>query len=125
MTSAEDLEQVVRRYVERIAKARPEAVADLFAAHATVEDPVGTPVHTGRRAIVEHYANVAALRPISTELRWCRTAADTAMFQFDFRAGRGGRAAVSPIDVIVVNDEAQIVSLLAVWNAADDGQPRS
>mgnify|MGYP001765955630 FL=1 len=56
MPNPERMEAAVHAYVEAFAKRDPDAVAALFAAEATVEDPIGTPPHVGHAAIRAFYA---------------------------------------------------------------------
>ena len=55
MPTPERMIATVHAYVEGFAKVDPEAVVALFAADASVEDPVGTPPKTGHQAIREFY----------------------------------------------------------------------
>lgn len=53
-------ESLVQRYLARHGSADLEAVLELFAEDATVEDPVGTPVLRDRSAIRDFYATTHA-----------------------------------------------------------------
>ncbi len=46
----------VHRYVEAFDKADINIIRELYADNATVEDPVGTDIHTGIEAIVQFYS---------------------------------------------------------------------
>ena len=69
--------KTVNRYLELLAKGQADAIADLYATDATVEDPVGGEVHIGRQAIHGFYSNVpgtnnatevVTLRALGTEV---------------------------------------------------------
>ena len=55
MPSPEQMIAAVHAYVAAFDAADPEAAVALFAADATVEDPVGTPPRVGHEAIREFY----------------------------------------------------------------------
>ena len=46
------LQEVVQTYVEAFEKADPNIIRELYAADATVEDPVGSPARHGIEEIV-------------------------------------------------------------------------
>jgi steroid delta-isomerase len=121
MATTEDIRDVVRQYVERVAAHEPGKVADLFADGATIEDPVGTELKTDRAAIVDFFAVIAGMEETTTELMWCKAAADTAVFQFRLRVSTAGQGyEVTPVDIMVFDDDAKIVSMRAVWDPAND-----
>jgi len=47
---------------------------------------MGTEPQSGRAAIVDFFAVIAGMEETTTELMWCKVAADTAVFQFRLRA---------------------------------------
>lgn len=121
MATTEDIRNVVQQYVDRVAAHQPDKVADLFAEGATIEDPVGTELKTDRNAIVEFFAVIAGMEETTTELQWCRVAADTAVFEFRLRVATAGQGyEVSPVDIMVFDEDAKIVSMRAVWDPATD-----
>lgn len=126
MASVEQIQNVVARYVELLAAHQPDAIVDLFADNATIEDPVGTEPKTGRQTLVDFYTVLASMEDISAELLWSKVAADTAVFSFKLRTGTGSyRFELSPVDIMVFDDDAKIVSLRAVFDPATDITPIS
>lgn len=124
MASIEQIQSVVEQYVKLVAAHQPEKVADLFAENATIEDPVGTELKTDRQAIVDFYGVIASMEETSTELLWSKVAADTAVFSFELRVSTAGYGyEVRPIDIMVFDDQAKIVSMRAVWDPATDITP--
>lgn len=120
MPSAEDLKKVVESYVDLVANGKPEEVADLFAEGATVEDPIGADVRSTREAIIEFYGVIASMDKATAELHWTRIAGDTAVFEFTLITEAGGSAfKITPIDIMVFDDNGKIKSMRAVWNAED------
>lgn len=121
MASAEQIQQTVQRYVELVAAHQPEAVADLFAADATIEDPVGSELKSGRAAFVEFYSVIAGMEETASELLWSRVAGDTAVFEFRLRVATAGNGyEVQPIDIMTFGTDGKIATMRAVWDPATD-----
>jgi len=70
MHTPELIRSTITAYLDRIAESSAAGIVDLYAENATVEDPVGSPVRTGRDEILPLYAGLAASRN-STELLTC------------------------------------------------------
>jgi steroid delta-isomerase len=121
MVSAEHIESVVRRYLDLVANGTADDVAALYAADATVEDPVGGEVHIGRHAIQGFYKNIESA-PKETELLTLRVAGHEAAFLFAITIGAGEhRIRIEPIDVMVFDGEGKIASMKAYWSPANVG----
>jgi steroid delta-isomerase len=119
MVSPEHMESVVRRYLDLVASGTADEVADLYAADATVEDPVGGEVHIGRHAIQGFYKNIESA-PKETELLTLRVAGHEAAFLFAITVGAGEhRIRIEPIDVMVFDGEGKIAAMKAYWSPAD------
>jgi len=89
-----------------------------------VEDPVGTELKTGRQTLVDFYTVLASMDEIDVELLWSKVAADTAVFSFELRSGAGGhRFELRPVDIMIFDEDAKIVSLRAVFDPATDIKP--
>ena len=126
MASVAQIQNVVARYVELLSARQPEKIVDLFAENATIEDPVGTEPKTGRQTLVDFYTVLASMEEIAVELLWSKVAADTAVFSFELRSGAGGhRFELRPVDIMIFDDDAKIVSLRAVFDPATDIKPLS
>ncbi|MBD0024379.1 steroid delta-isomerase [Gordonia pseudamarae] len=110
----------VDTYVRLVSSGTGEQIADLFAAGGTVEDPIGTPVRTTREEIVEFYGVIANMETRTTVLNWKKIAGDTAVFEFVLTTGTGGMTfEITPVDIMVFDDEGKIVSMRAVWQPSD------
>ena len=113
----EDLETLVKRYLDTVADGRPEDVAALYAEDATVEDPVGGGhVHIGRNAILGFYklTEGAALK---TELLSFRGGGHEAAFSFAITVGDAMR--IEPIETMSFNGEGKITAMKAYWGPAN------
>ena len=107
---------VVAAYVDGFESADAEALADLYAEEATVEDPVGAARIMGRAAIRDFY-RAAVARGIRLELSGePRTAGDSVAFPFHVHRQRGGRdEIIEVIDVLRFDPEGRIVEMRAYW----------
>ncbi|HEX2286591.1 MAG TPA: nuclear transport factor 2 family protein [Mycobacterium sp.] len=116
MPSAEQITQTVNRYLELVAKGQADAIADLYADDATVEDPVGGEVHIGRQAIRGFYANVENVKS-ETEVVTLRALGNEAAYfwRLTVDLGEGGRMLIEIISVMTFDDEGKIASMKAYW----------
>jgi steroid Delta-isomerase len=120
MPTHEEMVGAVERYVAAFDNSDPAAVRDLFAANATVEDPVGTPPHVGHEAIHAFYA-----RSMKTGARLklegpVRTVGDTAAFPFSVHLTlANGPARIDVIDLFTFDDDGKITSMRAYFGPAN------
>jgi steroid Delta-isomerase len=115
MPSAEQITETVNRYLELVAKGQADAVVDLFADDATLEDPVGGEVHIGRQAIRGFYTSIENISP-QTELLTLRVCGNEAAFLFAMTIEAGDTSMrIEPIEIQVFNDEGKISSMKAYW----------
>ena len=102
----------VHRYVEAFDTADIAIIKELYAANATVEDPVGTDIHEGIDAIVAFYEK-ALKAGARLELSGNpRCAGDEVAFPFKVKAP--GRS-VEVIDVFKFDASGKVVSMRAFW----------
>jgi steroid delta-isomerase len=116
MPSAELITQTVNRYLEFVAAGQPDAIADLYADDATVEDPVGGEVHIGRQAILGFYANVAGVKAEADIVTLRALGHEAAYFWgLTIDLGEGGKMRIEIISVMTFDDEGKITSMKAYW----------
>ena len=116
MPSPEQMTAAVHAYVDAFAQADPAAAVALFAADATVEDPVGTPTKVGTDAIREFYtysmgtgAKLLLQGPI-------RVGHDFAAFAFQVRLKMGeADATVDVIDVFRFDEAGKVRQMQAYF----------
>lgn len=119
MPELEQIRAAVRGYLDAVATGSAADIADRYAADATLEDPVGSPPHTGRAAIEKFYRSLESARR-STELISLRVSGDSAAFGFRVITETGDRTiTVEPIDVMTFDETARITSMRAFWSAED------
>jgi steroid delta-isomerase len=116
MPSPEQITATVHRYLELVAKGDADHIATLYAADATVEDPVGGEVHIGRQAIRAFYANIENVKG-ATEIHTLRALGHEAAFYWrlslDF--GNGTGMSIDIISVMTFDADAKIASMKAYW----------
>jgi steroid delta-isomerase len=107
----EAITNAVNRYLELLAKGQADAIADLYATDATVEDPVGGGVHIGRQAIRGFYTSVESVAS-KTEVVTLRALGNEAAFFW--RLIIGGMT-IEIISVMTFDDDGKIASMKAYW----------
>ncbi len=113
---AELITQTVNRYLELVAEARVDDIAELYADDATVEDPVGGEVHIGRQAIRGFYASVLGAKA-ETDVVTLRALGHEAAFLWGstMDLGEGGKIRVEIISTMAFDAEGRIASMKAYW----------
>lgn len=110
------MEAAVHAYVAAFEAGSADQVAALYAEDATVEDPIGTPIHKGREAIRAFYAE--SMRT-GAKLRLdgpVRVADDYAVFPFSVLLDYdGGPKHIEVIDTFRFNEADEVVEMRAFW----------
>lgn len=113
MPDADAVRTTIERYLARFSAGDREGWLDLWADGATMEDPVGSPVRTGRDEIGAFYDQGWSTAD-SIELRANGPAivvGHQASFGFEVRPTLGGATMTMPaIDVMTFDDDARITS---------------
>lgn len=116
MPTPEQMTHTVHRYLELVAKGATDDIADLYAADATVEDPVGGEVHIGRQAIHGFYANIAGLQ-CTPEMITLRALGHEAAFHWTLTISQGdGGSRIDIISVMAFDEDAKIAGMKAYWS---------
>jgi steroid delta-isomerase len=117
--SNERIREVIEAYVDRVAKGTTDEVLALYADGATVEDPVGTEVHSTPESIREFYSGLEGLEQEGRVLT-ARIAGGQAAFLFELATKAGDKTyTLSPIDVMTFDDDGLITSMRAFWGKED------
>ena len=119
MPSHEEMVRAVERYVDAFEKGDPEGVVALFAADATVEDPVGSPAHRGLEAICAFYTGSMATGAKLKLDGPVRTTAEYAAFAFSVILDFGGRKQVDVIDVFRFDEAGKVTEMRAFFGPAN------
>ena len=119
MPSPEEIRDTVECYVKLMCESDADGIVELYAADATVEDPVGGNVIQGHEAIRSFYA--AAAVNLQLELTGPVRAAgkECAMPMLAVLTVNDQKHYIDIIDVMAFDDEGKITSMRAFWNPAD------
>jgi steroid Delta-isomerase len=116
MPTAEHITETVHRYVNLVAAGTADDVADLYAQDATLQDPVGGEIHTGREAIRAFYAPFESLQR-HNELTLIRVAGNEAAFGFRLTVtSPEGAKVLEPVVVMAFNGDGKVAAMKAYWS---------
>jgi steroid Delta-isomerase len=117
MATPAEIRATVERYVKLMTAGDADAIADLYAEDASIEDPIGAPPQRGREAIRTWYR--ASAGKVRLELTGpIRVAAGEAAFPMQGTIGSPDAPAyLDIIDVMKFDAEGRITSLRAFWSA--------
>lgn len=119
MPSQEAIAQTVRRYLDLVATGKADDIVALYAADATVEDPIGSDLRRGSESIHEFYAAIQDMKK-ETELVELRAAGTEAAFFWHLTLDAAGtRTRISPISTMAFDEDAKITSMRAFWAPSD------
>lgn len=119
MPSQEAIAQTVRRYLDLVATGTADDIVALYAADASVEDPIGSDLRRGQEPIREFYAGFQDMKK-ETELVEIRAAGGEAAFLWHLTLDAGGtRTRISPISTMSFDEDAKITSMRAFWTPSD------
>ncbi len=115
----------IEAYLVSITTGDREAYLALFTDDATVEDPIGSGVSQGKDELGAFFDQLQGLADSNTLtlIGSPRIVENEAIFMFQsILVMEGQQTRICPIDHVVFNSEAKIVSLRAFWTQ-DDFQP--
>ena len=121
MTDTTKMKAQLREYIEAFNSNDAARVVALFSDHATVEDPVGTPLKRGREEIAAFYGHattVGARLELVAPPRGSHANAATISFKVHM-TGPTGPAHIDVTDVMEFDAHGKIVSMRAYWGADD------
>ena len=109
---AKDKIRAVEKYVEAFATTDMAIIRNMYAGNATVEDPVGTPVHEGLDAICTFYEGAlkAGAKLALTGTPRCTGNA----VAFPFQVTMPGMV-IDVIDVFEFDEQGKVASMKAYW----------
>lgn len=120
MLTPDVMHTAVHRYIRALNESDLDGIVALYADDAVVEDPVGTPPHSGHAAIRAFYANSLSLK-LDVRLEGdVRAAANWAAFAFRVQFVWDGQSTtISPIDVFEFNELGKITRMRAIFGSAN------
>jgi len=119
MPSPEAITETVNRYLALVATGTADDIVTLYAADATIEDPIGADIRRGHDAIRGFYAGFQDAKK-DTELTELRVSGSEAAFFWHLTLHAGdSRTRISPISTMSFDADAKITSMRAFWSPAD------
>jgi len=116
MPDPQKMEAAVNAYVAAFEAGSADQVAALYAQDATVEDPIGSPIHKGREAIRAFYAESMKTGAKLKLEGPVRVAGDYAVFPFSVNLNYdGGHKRIDVIDTFRFNDANEVIEMRAFW----------
>lgn len=110
------MEAAVHAYVAAFEAGSADQVAALYAQDATVEDPIGSPIHKGREAIRAFYAQSMQTGAKLKLEGPVRVAGDYAVFPFSVNLNYdGGHKRIDVIDTFRFNAANEVIEMRAFW----------
>lgn len=113
--TAEHIRGVFARYCELVSAGDFEAVTQLYAPDAVVEDPVGSEPHRGRDAIREFYRASAGAVRLELEGR-PRVTARAGAAAMVARPTADPAMRIETLDVMTLGDDGLVTSMCAYWS---------
>lgn len=121
MIDEETMRAAMREYIDAFNRADLAAIVGLYADDATVTDPVGSPVKSGKQAIQDFYAaslETGAKLRLSAPIRTSHGDAAAMAFEVDLDLPEG-RFRIHVIDVMTFNEAGEFASMQAYWGPGD------
>lgn len=121
MPSEQLMKQAMQSYIDGFNRGDPDSVIALYADDATVEDPVGGPLRSGKPAIADFYRmamKTGARLTLAAPIR--ASHGNSAAMAFDVNLNvPEGAAVIRVIDVMTFNEQGQFKSMQAYWGRSD------
>jgi steroid delta-isomerase len=122
MTDEQSMKRALQAYVDAFNRSDAQAIVDLYAEDAVIEDPVGKPeLIRGRAAIDAFYRGsiaTGAKLKLAAPIRASHGAAAAMCFDVELRMPQG-QATIRVIDVMTFDDSGKFSSMKAYWGPSD------
>ena len=116
MADANHIRQIYDRYPEMVTKGDVEGIVELYSDDATIEDPIGSELHSGRDAIRAFY-EAAAGTVTMKRTGPVRVAGNEAATPLRVLIGpEGQQQALDIISAMVFDEKGKITSMRAFWS---------
>lgn len=107
---------VADNYMKFLTEKNLEGILSLYAEDATVEDPVGSEIVSGKKALRKFYGGAVKMDLVLKRTGPVRYTGGEAAFPFRLWMEVDGEATVTDIiDVFKFDDEGKIISMRAYW----------
>ena len=115
------MKEAMQAYIDGFNRADAQAIADLYTDDATVEDPVGSKLKTGKAEIRKFYefsiATGARLK-LAAPIRGSHGNSAAMAFDVELKMPEG-QAVIRVIDVMTFSEEGKFTSMRAFWGPGD------
>lgn len=115
------MKRALQAYIDHFNAVNPQAISDLFADDATVEDPVGKPLISGREAIAAFYRNsvaTGARLKLAAPIRASHGNAAAMAFDVELNMPQGP-AVIRVIDTFTFDATGRFATMRAFWGPSD------
>lgn len=121
MPDEQTMRDAMQAYIDAFNRKDLAAIVALYADDATVEDPVGSPVKSGRAEIEAFYEGALKMGATLNLVAPIRAShGDSAAMAFDVDVTLpDGPVLIHVIDVMTFNEAGQYTSMRAFWGAGD------
>ncbi|TMA35276.1 MAG: steroid delta-isomerase [Deltaproteobacteria bacterium] len=116
MVDAQYIRKLYERYPEMVTKGDVDGIVALYADDATIEDPIGAPLHRGRDAIRKFYqaaAGTVTMKRVGPVHVAGREAATPLLVLI---GPEGKKQALDIISVMAFGEDGKILSMRAFWS---------
>lgn len=122
MPSEEERKRIALTYCRRVSEGEVEAIVELFAPEATIEDPVGGGPITGHAALREFYGDIVERFGSQVEPGAARAGQDgtSVALPITVRARMEGQPReIASVDVFEIDEAGRITRMRAYWGTSD------
>ncbi|WP_428311490.1 steroid Delta-isomerase [Hydrocarboniphaga sp.] len=126
MSDEQGMKRALQAYIDHFNASNPQAISALFADEATVEDPVGTPLISGRTAIAAFYERsvaTGARLKLAAPIRGSHGNAAAMAFDVELNMPQGP-ALIRVIDTFTFDAAGKFTSMRAFWGPGDMELPK-
>ena len=116
MADADHIRQIYERYPELVTKGDVDAIVALYTDDATIEDPIGSPLHRGREAIRAFYEASAGAAVMKRTGPVHVAGSEAATPLMVLIGPEGQQQALDIISVMTFDDAGSVTSMRAFWS---------
>jgi len=121
MPNEQNMKLAMQAYIDRFNQDDLEGLVGLYAETATVEDPVGSPVKSGKAAIREFYKyamTTGARLSLAAPIRGSHGTSAAMAFDVSLKY-EGAQMVIRVIDVMTFDEAGKFASMRAYWGPSD------
>lgn len=116
MLDPAQIHTVYELYAERFCKGDLDGIVSLYAEDATIEDPIGSPVHEGHAAIRAFYAKSAGSVTLKRKGPVCIAGNEAATLLAIVMGSGADRKALDIVSTMKFREDGRIQSMRAYWS---------